>query len=318
MSTTKKKHQQLGLWAFISILVIMLTGVWIPYMDFEYSLLLGWVIIFVVITIFFARIGQAVEKSAWAILIDPERNRMSLSRLQIIAWTLVVLSSFTIAVLGRTSDAYFNETKGYEVKCIGKAPCNSPLDIRIPTSLLALLGISLGSAVASPYLKKLKTDRTQEEDSNVGKPNTMATRSSSAPKMSYQNTFKETIPEVQEMRGMKEGAEYEAAESESTMGHQGVMVKNKNWKNARLADIFMGEEVSNYGHVDLAKVQNFFFSLIAIVAYVFTIGNMLVTQPLVEITALPDFSDGLVALLGLSHGGYLIDKSFTHASPSLG
>lgn len=334
MKKTKRQKQYLGWWALFTAVVIILVGIWFPVVDFSYKLIVGWLIIAAAIGIFLGKLGKALGKSYTGIFIDPQRNRVSLSRMQVIVWTLVILSSIAIIMLGRISDAYVYGGEGYNLNCNNGEACNNPVDIEIPTSLIALMGISLTSAVASPFLKKQKMDRSLEEEGDTAARSLAVT--SNAP--SYTNTFEQSKALDTEEESTSTASEDSATEGQtdeqqtitksidkalklppkiqSNKDCHGVMVMNKHWRHASMADIFMGEEVSNYHHVDIAKVQNFFFSLISILAYVFAIAHMLQSQDLSNIQALPDFSDGMVTLVGLSHGGYLVDKSFTHASPT--
>ena len=90
---------------------------------------------------------------------------------------------------------------------------------------------------------------------------------------------------------------------------EGVLKTNGSAKYASLLDIFKGEETQDYQYIDVAKVQMFFFSLMALLAYIvilyrheFIISE---TQP----CAFPTISEGVLTLIGISHVGYLTVKS---------
>jgi hypothetical protein len=75
-------------------------------------------------------------------------------------------------------------------------------------------------------------------------------------------------------------------------------------------DLFTGEEVANRGSIDLTRVQNFVFTLIALGAYL----TLLLQQfksvvPGAAVAALPPLSASLVGLLAISHAAYLAAKS---------
>ena len=91
----------------------------------------GWLWILVLMIAFAVLVGHAITGYWRGILID-NRNKMSLSRLQIVAWTLLILSALFAAVLSNVE--------------LGS---QSPLSIDIPSQLWVLMGISTGSAVAS-------------------------------------------------------------------------------------------------------------------------------------------------------------------------
>jgi hypothetical protein len=79
----------------------------------------------------------------------------------------------------------------------------------------------------------------------------------------------------------------------------------------------MGEEVSNFMYVDIPKVQNFFFTIVAVIAYVVALAvAMSTTKSIPAFFAFPDLPAGLIAVISISHGGYLTDKAFTHTTPT--
>ena len=72
----------------------------------------------------------------------------------------------------------------------------------------------------------------------------------------------------------------------------------------------MGEEVGNYSHVDLGKMQMFFFTFILIAGYGSAIGAMF--QGVEVVSGLPEVQEGMNVLLGISHTGYLANKTVAH------
>ncbi|MFP2927798.1 hypothetical protein ACLESO_21890 [Pyxidicoccus sp. 3LG] len=96
---------------------------------------------------------------------------------------------------------------------------------------------------------------------------------------------------------------------------QGILYANPNIQDARISDIFQGDEVGNTAHVDLAKVQMFYFTAIAAVSY-FADVSMAVMRGATD--GLPALSEGFVALLAISHGGYLVSKSTDHSNSKPG
>jgi hypothetical protein len=87
------------------------------------------------------------------------------------------------------------------------------------------------------------------------------------------------------------------------------------WKwpeDARLADLFQGDEVGNAAHLDLGKVQMFFFTLILVFTYAVILGRMFLNvSP--AITEFPPVDQGMVALLGISHAGFLSNNAVPHS-----
>jgi hypothetical protein len=98
-------------------------------------------------------IGQGATGLKLGLLIDA-RNRLSLSRMQIIFWTILILSSLLVAALGNVN--------------LGEV---SPLSIKIPPEVLGLIGISATSLVGAPLIlstKKGHTDSEKEKSRDPG------------------------------------------------------------------------------------------------------------------------------------------------------
>lgn len=95
----------------------------------------AFLIVMVILILFMAVIGMVTLNRPLGFLIS-ERNVMSLSRVQLSAWTILVLSAFLVAALKRVL-----------------APeVEAPLDIVIDWKVWALLGISTASFISSPMV----------------------------------------------------------------------------------------------------------------------------------------------------------------------
>jgi hypothetical protein len=77
---------------------------------------------------------------------------------------------------------------------------------------------------------------------------------------------------------------------------------------ARWSDMFMGEEYANQGRLDVGKVQLFYFTIILAVAYIGALGVLFINTS-IALNSFPSLNEGLVTLLGISHAGYLINKT---------
>lgn len=221
--------------------------------------LLCWLVILVLLFVFTAVIGQGVTGRWQGLLID-ERNKISLSRLQMALWTIVVLSAFFTAAL-------FNITSGNS---------GDPLAIGIPPMLWTLMGISTTSLVGSPLIRNTKTARPANAAEQA-----------------------RTLGVLQQQGNANATA-------------QGQIVVNNAPQDARIADLFQGEETGNAAHLDLGKVQMFFFTLILVLSYAIALGNMFATIA-GFIDGFPPLTEGQVALLGISHAGYLLNKAAPHS-----
>ena len=84
--------------------------------------------------------------------------------------------------------------------------------------------------------------------------------------------------------------------------------------DAAVADLFRGEETSNFNTLDLAKVQMFFFTLVLVLVYAVELGGKFAGTTGV-ISMMPDINPSMTTLLGISHAGYLANKAVPRNSP---
>jgi hypothetical protein len=154
-----------------------------------------------------------------------------------------------------------------------------PLAIGVPTTLWMLIGISTTSLVGSPLVLSSKKGRSA-------------------------NTS-----EIQQTLSLLAQQNVDTG----SIANLGQVIVNTNPKNARWADLFTGEETANAAQFDLAKIQMFYFTFILVLVYAVTLG-LLFQQPGTIIGAFPDFSQGMLTLLGISHAVYLTNKVVPHSS----
>jgi hypothetical protein len=270
------------------------------------GLALTWLVVAIFMLFIIGSIGISLNKGRGGVLIDPATNMMSLSRLQIVLWTWVVLSAFVTVALARVGDSisnsagYCNPAQGQQE---GEVTCADPLGVQLPPLLWTLMGISVTSAVASPLLKAGKAQRTEGDDQrrmreaskrkSRGEPDELAT---------YRDALKNRTRDDPELA--------------RDLRNEGVLVKKSHWTLAKFSDVFMGEEVTNFMYVDVAKVQNLFFTVIAVTAYTVALAvEMSISGSIAGFFLFPDLPAGLMAVISISHGGYLTDKAFPHSTP---
>ena len=220
--------------------------------------LVVWLIVMVLLGICFVVIGEGTTGLWQGLLID-SRNKMSLSRLQLVLWTLLVLSALITVAL-------FN---------IRNSRVEDPLRITVPSQVWGLLGISTASFVTAATIKSQKKNMNVSDDATK--------RTTEALKKVGDDPRKLADP-------------------------QGSLVAYERPRDAGVSDLFKGDEVVSAAYLDLGKVQVFFFTLIVVFAYAAEMGALLYGTPH-PIRALPDLSTGIVALLGISHAGYLTSKA---------
>jgi hypothetical protein len=221
---------------------------------------ISWVVILVLLTLFVLLAGYLIKGKLLGCLID-SRNQMSLSRLQTIVWTILIISAFLAEALIRT-----------------RADCPSALAISVPEQLWIVLGISVTSLVGSPLIRNSKKDkdlRGPQESARVG---------SNMAKLAGQDMV-----------------------SANDIMRIGRVVVKRDADQARLSDMFKGDEVTDCSQLDLGKIQMFYFTLILVIAYGAQLGSLFLAQHVFE--SMPVLDSSMVALLGISHAGYLGNKA---------
>jgi hypothetical protein len=290
-----------GLFIFAFFIIIAAVGLWGSRFM---GLVLTWGIIAAIMLVIIGAIGVSLGKGATGIFIDPMSNMMSLSRLQITLWTWVILSAFLTLALARIGDSQLHADKYYCPTPANATPsCHDPLAIQLPPLLWAVMGISLTTAVGAPLLNTAKVQRTNDqEQTNIQR---AAKREPGAPAAA-------TYRVVLDQRKRNDPGLTKKIGEEQPLG---ALVRKDSPRKASYTDLFTGEEVSTFGYVEIAKLQNMFFTIVAVVSYAAALAVVMYTKSVDQLSAFPDLPAGLVALIGISHTGYLVDKASTHSTP---
>ncbi len=243
-----------------------------PYPKFAW--IMGVILMFVATGLF----GKARENGKFfSVLISPEK-RYSLSRLQMFAWTLLILPAITTAVFWNLKYISFKEVPQKSAIVVNKGneqteeqksseagksdkKLQSPMNITLDPTLWSLMGIATTSLIGTPLIlagKKQIAIKPEQDDNLVEK-------------------------------------------TEGTV----VIKKDPSW-----VDLFHGEEAGNKDNVELAKVQMFYFTIITIIVYAFAIGGMFLAyqNEKIIIESFPEIGEGMLALIMISHAGYLTKK----------
>lgn len=117
----------------------------------------SWAVAGVILLVFAALLGRATGYGPVGILID-QRGRYSLNRLQLVLWTLLVLSTFLGLFFGLLFSVGFG---GLNKKEVFDAVFN------IPPNLLVLMGISVGSATTAGAVKSAKDASGKVQEAGV-------------------------------------------------------------------------------------------------------------------------------------------------------
>ncbi len=210
------------------------------------------------LALFLLVLGQAISGTPFGVLVN-ERNMMSLSRVQAVVWTVIVVGGYLTMAISRV-----------------KAGTPDAVAIGIPQELWLAMGISTTSLLGTPLI--LNAKRTRKPDDKM-----------------MQNT---SVQLAEDMKDIEQNS-------------QGTLYANTSIQDARVSDMFQGDEVGNTAHIDLAKVQMFYFTLIAAVSYFMDVASAVMAG---NTGGLPPLSQGFVALLAISHGGYLLGKANDHSN----
>jgi hypothetical protein len=258
--------------------------------------------------------GYAVNKQIFGALIDAQ-NRYSLSRLQVAAWTTVVLSAWLAVVL---------------VRIASNISVDNALKVDIPDAVLVALGISVGSFAFSSGIKDAKrkqevsptttiqavreerrlADELQRIGVDLAQANHDVTTAAGTAKVALEIQAKRLQTEYDALTTQRAAV---TAELEKIEKSQGLLVKNDSPSDATAGDLFRGEEIADANTLDYGKVQMLWITVAVVAAYIFILGDAIAGGSLFARGAagvsLPDLPDSVVALLGISHGGYLAVKA---------
>lgn len=149
-----------------------------------------------------------------------------------------------------------------------------PLSIEVPLELWLLMGITTSALVGSPLIVQARKDQPSSEEE----------RASALRQLARQ------------------------AVDVSRVAICGKVITNAAPEAAHWSDLFRGSETHNAGLLDLGKLQMFFFTLILLLAYGAGLATLFGSEA-GPITALPAIDSGMLALLGISHAGYLVSKA---------
>lgn len=154
------------------------------------------------------------------------------------------------------------------------------LDVPVPGELWGLMGISATSLVGSPLIIGAK-EQKPADDAEVAQ------------------TFDLLV---------KQG------DDAHQLTNAGQVFVNRDIKAARWSDMFTGEEVGNAAHLDVARLQMFFFTIVLGLGYAILLGGTFENVTEITVTsALPSLSQGMTMLVLISHGGYLTAKAVPHS-----
>lgn len=305
MSTNVQTHTK-NRWQWFhsaSIVLIVLVIILIASSFFQWPLtksnpastLVTWWIMMILLALFVFIVGHGITGKPLGALID-EQDKMSLARLQLVVWTIVILSAWLTAVLWNILINKYN-----------------PLMIGIPQQVWLLLGISTATLVGTTLVLNPKKNKPSNSDElNLQ----LYTKS-------LQMNDKDLADRLVGTRilGKSDVVDNMNRKVLDKLGlvKIGQLIANKSPAQANLGNLFQGDEVGNFVELDMGKLQLFFFTLILVLTYAIALGSMFASTNVMNgITTFPALDDSMVALLGISHAGNLINQGISHsASPSI-
>lgn len=282
-----------------------------------------WISLLVLFLIASLIVSHAFTRRWLGILID-ERNKYSLSRFQMLLWTMMILSAFLAAVLANiqlrllvtinVSDAppamVVSEPSGslvgdalLDAGIIQEDPNTGAL-IPAPDLNVDLSQVNLAAPLRDGQI--IEVPKQGEILSPVASPEGGDSSATSNSPLSVQ------IPtEVWLLLGISTTS---LVASPLIKGQKpDAIVRNQSASEAKLADMFRGEENSNFNLLDLGKVQMLYVTLIVIGGYAIAVAYVFLrTQSFVA--SLPALDGGVVAMLGVSHAGYLSNKAISRGN----
>lgn len=260
-----------------SILFVFLSFFFSEHGEWASNNLIGWGANMLIFIIILSQISKGLGLPWYGFLIDKTRKRFSLSRLQLVIWTVMILSAY-MSINFTAFWGYFFDI------CCGDIPRPQNID----SSVLMLMGISTGSALAAPVVNQVKSSLSNSSDNK----NKEAKGSDSS------STFENIL--------------YNAHYPKQRASNIGNLYINGDIKKTSILDIFRGEEVKDYDLIDMSKVQNFIFTLVAVVFYGFELAVTLSGDN----PTLPVVNANLINIILISHSYYIVSKAVPQSVPA--
>lgn len=252
---------------FIAILVLIgVAGFWVA----KYNGLWAWLLTMGLMSAMVISAGKNIKGFFFGFLID-ERNRYSLSRLQVLVWTILVLSAYLTAV-------FINLKSG--------AP--DALAVAIPEELWVLMGISATSLLGSPLLVNQK----REEGSEAERARQAALDKKSGAGDSVADAAPATEPVI--------------LDGEIVLN---LKPENATWSDLFKGELTNNHEYLDISRVQMFFFT--FILVVGYSFYLGQMFAGYADGEGIEnsISSLPAISSGMLALLGISHTAYLGNKT---------
>lgn len=314
-----------------------------------------WIITILIMVILLALAGHEINGQWFGILIDT-RNKFSLSRLQITLWTIIVLSAYLTMAIIRVSamvseTSPLNQQQALDIRFpeelilamgisaasfAGSNLINSnkkSKQVKIESKSTPEAALVRRNQAKRDFddaegqlslFVQAESNRKQELDGAIqslaaaldDNARQLAEKVKSRAEMLYNAAVQDKEKAVLDRDSKNKALQTAERDLTDITEAQGLLHKNATPAEASWADLFRGEEISNYQLVEMSKVQMLFFTVVVIFTYVAVLAKMLGNAQALLLPAsidLPAFSQSLNALLGISHGTYLSVKTIDHS-----
>lgn len=217
------------------------------------------------------------------------------------------------------------------VRIASNLPLEEALKVGIPAPVVAAMGLSVGSFALASGIKDSKrrstvdpvvSRRIREEVNRLDREISVATIAWAAEKAAADAVQDQATKASLELSVARKKSEVDAlttqleslkAQLEGLARTEGLLARNEKPEQASAGDLFRGEEVVDATTVDFGKVQMLYLTIGILAAYGFMLANAIDSGELFRSgmagVNLPDLDESLIALLGISHGGYLAVKA---------
>lgn len=203
-------------------------------------------------------------------------------------------------------------------------PDYDPLNVSFPQELLLVMGISTASLAGSTIIKIRKS--SQDSGSTIDTFNRQLGSAINRRDVSRSSESVETMrSEIQEnVRDRKSlapdqraflMADQKVTDLEKVdQDRAGVLHQHEKMEDAAWTDMLSGDKITDFQYLDITKVQMFLFTIILVFSYAVLLWGLMSENGaeyllyILPTVSLPAFSTSMVALLGLSHAGYLTGK----------
>jgi xanthosine utilization system XapX-like protein len=256
----------------------------------------------------------------WLGLLIDNRNKISLSRLQLVAWTVMILSAVFVALV-INSRVTLPSTKS-EISVFFTGAVRKPGATRLPVHTTlgdALLGNDnvQGQATDDSDLNTMgQTFPMSSALTNSDEVSVPSKAEGGDPVWNVRNGNIDIPQEIWALLGLSTTSLVGATllkgnkDREDDTSHVQTIHKNESPDQASFADLVMGEETTNYTKLDMAKIQMLYFTVALVLGYGVALGSMFANSSVNNpVTALPAMAPGVLAILGISHAGYLTNKA---------